>query len=62
MSNTYTYFPEDRHNFLTPCDEDRKKHRDNGFWGEDVIDILSEELNHIQSLFGIDTHLTMARW
>ena len=58
----YEYFPEDKHVFLHHSREENLRLRNGGYRYEDVIDILSEELNHIQSLFGIDTHLTMASW
>lgn len=58
----YEYFPEDKHGFLHHSHEENLRLKTSGYRYEDVIDILSEELNHIQSLFGIDTHLTMASW
>ena len=58
----HEYFPEDRHNFLHPLSEYVARHKELKVYDVDLIEIMSEELNHIQSLFGIDTHLTMASW
>lgn len=32
------------------------------YWAFDRAATYQDELNHIQSLFGIETHLTMASW